>query len=177
MQFKLGKHMQPADMMRQEGERAARKSQRRNAFRELKNFGKHADEERKKLEGQNGPPDSYSERDKQIWRDEHKGEGRGGTPPAGHHSAAYWQSWAKQEHKSDTAAKNEYSQGENAIERKIPSESTPGKEYRVWGEKGNMHCSCPSFTYRNTCKHVQSLGEEGPKRKLKYGRNYYYPSK
>lgn len=118
-------------------------------------------------------PKSKKEEAKMPWNK----KGRGGTPPAGHHSANYWKNWAKEEHKSDTAAKNEYTQGENAIERKIPSETTPGKTYRVWGEKGNMHCSCPSYTYRNTCKHVQTLGEEGPKRKMKYGRNYYYPSK
>lgn len=101
-------------------------------------------------------------------------KGRGGTPPPGHHDAAFWKKWAREEHKSDTAQKNEYMSGEKAIQREIPSETTPGKTYRVWGEKGNMHCSCPSFTYRNTCKHVQALGEEGPKRKLKYGRNFYY---
>lgn len=117
--------------------------------------------------------DSYANLKGVLWHRTH-GEGKGGTPPAGHHSAEYWKKWARGEHKSDTAAKNEYMGGESAIERKIPSETTPGKTYRVWGEKGNMHCSCPSFTYRNTCKHVQSLGEEGPKRQLKYGRNYYY---
>lgn len=54
MQFKLGKHITAADMMREAGERASRKSQRRNVFRELKNFGKEADEKRKKLEGRGG---------------------------------------------------------------------------------------------------------------------------
>lgn len=68
MQFKLGKHMTPADMMRQEGERAIRKSQRRNVDRELKKFGKDADEKRKKLEGRG----AY----KPMWDWMDKAEGR-----------------------------------------------------------------------------------------------------
>lgn len=101
-------------------------------------------------------------------------EGKGGKPPDIHQSSDKWNKWAKEEGKKDTADYQEHvkSGGEKAYD--VESSTTPGKTYRVWGEEGSKKCSCPGFKYRNTCKHVQAMGNEGPKRDLKYGRDYYY---
>lgn len=100
--------------------------------------------------------------------------GKGGTPPPEHHKTEWWNKWAKEEGKRDTAEYQAHVKETGEKGYDVQSMTTPGKTYRVWGEKGNMKCSCPSFKYRNTCKHVQAMGNEPPKRELKYGRAFYY---
>ena len=35
-----------------------------------------------------------------------------------------------------------------------------GNEYLVIRQKGQYNCTCPGFTYRKSCRHIQEVGNE-----------------
>lgn len=43
----------------------------------------------------------------------------------------------------------------------VPSESEKHKYYRVYlDSRGNIRCNCPSFIFRNICKHIIKYGNK-----------------
>lgn len=47
---------------------------------------------------------------------------------------------------------------------RFPSESNPGTWHTTYALlSGEIHCSCPGYTYRERCRHVEYLEVKGPR--------------
>ena len=42
----------------------------------------------------------------------------------------------------------------------IEVKGSKGNEYLVIRQKGQYNCTCPGFTYRKSCRHIQEVGNE-----------------